>query len=265
MGRLIILLALVAGLLLFLNWFRKTPPHQVATVLRKSVLWGGIGLLVLATLTGRLNPIFAAIAAAVPVLLRGLHLLRMLPMIQQALNSLGLGGFGNAGAAGGNAAGQGATGRVSSIRTRYLDVTLNHDNGDMDGSVREGPFAGRRLSELLLAQLLRMLELYQDSDAQSASVLIAYLDREHGADWRADASGSAGSGSGPGSGAGGAGGAPAMSNADALAILGLAPGADADAIRAAHRRLMQKLHPDRGGSDYLAAQINAAKALLLDD
>jgi len=264
MGRLIILLALVAGLLLFLNWFRKTPPHQVAKVLRKSLLWGGIGLLVLATLSGRLNPIFAAMAAAVPVLLRVLHLVRMLPMIQQALNSLGLGGLGKVtGAAGGNTPGQGATGRSSAIRTRYLDVTLNHDTGDMDGSVREGPFAGRRLSELMLAQLLRMLELYQDSDAQSAAVLTAYLDREHGAEWRAAADTSAGAGSG--SGAGGTGVAHAMSKADALGILGLAPGADADAIRAAHRRLIQKLHPDRGGSDYLAAQVNAAKELLLED
>jgi DnaJ-domain-containing protein 1 len=105
-----------------------------------------------------------------------------------------------------------------------------------------------------------MLELYQDSDAQSASVLTAYLDREHGEDWRERSE------SEPGESADrGAAHTNAMTKADAWAILGLAPGADADAIRAAHRRLMQKLHPDRGGSDYLAAQINAAKALLLDD
>lgn len=267
MGRLLILLALVAGMLLFLNWFRKTPPHQVAVVMRKVLLWGGIGLLVLATLTGRLNPIFAAMAAAVPVLLRVVHLLRMLPMIQQALNSLGLGGLGTAsgtgaGTGGGSGLGQGATGKGSSIRTRYLEVTLDHDSGQMDGSVREGPFVGRRLSELLLAQLLRMLELYQESDPQSASVLTAFLDREHGEDWRAEATASSGSGS---AGAGDTGITAAMSRDDALAILGLGADADADAIRAAHRRLMQKLHPDRGGSDYLAAEINAAKALLLDD
>lgn len=268
MGRLIILLALVVGLLLFLNWFRKTPPHQVALVLRKSVLWGGIGLLVLATLTGRLNPIFAAMAAAVPVLLRVANLVRMLPMIQQALSALGLGGLGASAGQAKAGAGLGA-GQASAIRTRYLDMTLDHASGRMDGTVQEGPFAGRLLSELQLSQLLRMLELYQDSDAQSAAVLTAYLDREHGEDWRDAAAAGAGSGAaGSGTGNGPRNGtviAHGMSKDDAWAVLGLSPGADPDAIRAAHRRLMQKLHPDRGGSDYLAAQINAAKALLLDE
>jgi curved DNA-binding protein CbpA len=54
-----------------------------------------------------------------------------------------------------------------------------------------------------------------------------------------------------------------MSREQAYAVLGLAPGADAVAIREAHRRLMAKVHPDRGGSDYLAAQINQARDVLL--
>jgi len=257
MGRLIILLALIAALLWFLHWFRTTPPHQVAAALRKGLLWGAIGLLLLATMTGRLNPIFAALAAAVAGVVRVASLLRMLPAIQQALNSLGLGGLA------GPASGGPGAGQRSSIRTRYLDMTLEHDTGRMDGVVREGPFEGRQLSDLTLEQLLRMLELYQESDAQSASVLTAYLDREHGEDWR-DVAASAGSGSRSGDGGRGAAG-QGMTSEDALAVLGLEPGADAEAIRAAHRRLMQKLHPDRGGSDYLAAQINAAKKLLLDE
>ncbi len=259
MGRLIVLLAIVGALLLFLNWFRKTPSQQVARVLRKSLLWGGIGLLVLAAATGRLNPIFAALGAAIPVVMRGVQLLRMAPVIQQLLQSLGLGGLGSPGTAG---AGASRGGQTSSIRTRYLEMRLDHHSGRMDGQVREGPFAGQQLTDLSLEQLLRMLELYRDSDAQSAAVLEAYLDRERD-DWR-DAPGAHSGARGAGRGGG-----PApetrLTKQDAWAILGLEPGADAEQIRAAHRRLMQKLHPDRGGSDYLASQINAAKDMLLGE
>ena len=54
-----------------------------------------------------------------------------------------------------------------------------------------------------------------------------------------------------------------MTREEAMEILGLKEGATREDVVKAHRRMMQKVHPDRGGSDYLASQINKAKDTLL--
>jgi hypothetical protein len=248
---LLVFLLALAAVLWFFYWFRRTPAQRVARVLRQVLFWALIGVLVLGVVSGRLNPLIAGLAALTPAVMRLMRLVQLLPVLQRLLRSLGLPGA--TGAFGGGAAPAGG----SSIRTRFLAMRLDHATGAMTGEVLEGPFTGRRLQDLGLDELLRMLELYREADAQSASVLEAYLDRERGADWRGRDPGPAGAGAHPG-----AAGGP-MNEAEALAILGIAPQADADAIRDAHRRLMQRFHPDRGGSDYLAAKINEAKQVLL--
>jgi hypothetical protein len=150
-------------------------------------------------------------------------------------------------------------GRTSDLRTATLDMVLEHDSGRLDGTVRAGPYQGRRLSTLSLSQLLELLETCRGQDADSVPVLEAFLDRNFGADWRTQAGAAEG---------GGAGAAPrggAMSREEAYEVLGLQPGASAEEIRQAHHRLMLKVHPDQGGSTYLAARLNEARDLLLGD
>ena len=140
------------------------------------------------------------------------------------------------------------TGAANSVETTFLSMTLHHDSGRMTGSVKAGQFAGRDLATLTLAELLALLQECQAADADSVALLEAWLDRAH-PDWRAEPAAEPRSG--------------AMTRAEALEILGLAEGADEDAIRAAHRRLMRSAHPDQGGSAWLAARINAARDFLL--
>jgi len=146
-----------------------------------------------------------------------------------------------------------ATGSVSEIETDFLRMQLDHDTGAMRGTVRRGGFAGRRLDELTQVELVALWRECRIGDEASARLMESYLDRLD-PNWR-QAAGDAGSGPRTTS--------DAMTRDEALAILGLDASADAAAIKRAHRDLMMKLHPDQGGSTYLAAKINRAKEVLL--
>jgi len=108
---------------------------------------------------------------------------------------------------------------------------------------------------MALGQLVELLKTCWRDDDESTRLLEAYLDREFG-DWRETTK--AGDQQNSSSGA-------VMDWAEALQILGLEEGASEDEIKEAHRRLIAGMHPDHGGSDYLAAQINRAKDLLLGE
>ncbi|MBS9476629.1 DnaJ domain-containing protein [Ancylobacter radicis] len=144
-------------------------------------------------------------------------------------------------------------GRVSSVRTAALDMQLDHDSGRLTGTVTSGSHAGQALDGLEIPSIAQLaLEL----DAESRQLLEAYLDRR-APGWRENAQRDPG---GRGADAPRRG---TMTEEEAYQILGLAPGAGTDDIRKAHRSLMKKLHPDQGGSNYLAARVNEAKDILL--
>lgn len=232
-------LAGVAVLLLLIFGGRllaTADPRRLASALRKL---GGVAALAVAALL----LVRGLVPLAVPLAVFGLALV--------GLKNWGLGGFfGDSG--------RKPPGQKSHIRTEALEMELDHDSGRMEGRCLKGRFAGSTLSSLSEADLLALLYEIRAHDVQEAALLEAYLDRRM-AGWReqdahADTSGGKrGRNTRPGR----------MSVEEAYAVLGLEPEASPEAIRDAHRRLMKKMHPDQGGSTYLAARINEAKEVLL--
>lgn len=166
-------------------------------------------------------------------------LLRFLPMLQMLRGKV-------------SAAQPRKAGQESTIRTRFLAMTLDHASTEMSGAVIEGTFSGRTLASLSREELLALEQACRD-DSDSAQLLRAYCSRVY-PDWATSAEGDTGVGSV----------AETMTRAHALEVLGLDEGAERADIVAAHRDLMRKLHPDRGGNDYLAKKVNAAKDYLLE-
>ena len=242
MARLLVLLGLAAGLFFFFHWLFRQPPRvrwQWLAVLL------ALGLLVL-VLTGRahwLAAVFAALLPFVRVLLRLLGSIPI-PLLKRVLD----------GVKAAKSRAEPSSGQTSTVQSKYIRMTLNHDSGDINGEVLAGQFKGSTLDQLNLEALLQLLRECQD-DEESVALLQAYLDRVYADTWRqqAGAQGQQRTASEPGE----------MSREEALQILGLSSDAGEAEIVDAHRRLMQKLHPDRGGSDYLAAKINLAKETLL--
>jgi hypothetical protein len=147
-----------------------------------------------------------------------------------------------------------APGRQSTVRTEHLEMVLDLDSGDMRGVVLKGFFRGRRIEQLRPVELAHLWQDCRFVEPQSAQLVEAYLDRVHPT-WREDlARAEAEAPKGPDG---------KMTRGEAFDILGLKPGASDDDIRRAHRDLIVRFHPDRGGSTYLAAKINEAKDVAL--
>jgi hypothetical protein len=217
-------------LLWALNAYSKADPKYLAKVLRPA---GGIVL----------------VAVAAFLLVRG----QLEVAIPLGLSGLGLLGWGPLASTSWFQRTQKTPGQASRVRTAFIDMELDHDSGAMRGTIRSGRRAGASLDSLELSSLL---ELLTEIDDDSRALLTAYLDRREPG-WREHAQGDAAAGQGAARRAG------KMTEEEAYQVLGLQPGASAEAIVQAHRTLMKKLHPDQGGSTYLAAQINAAKEVLL--
>ena len=230
----------VITLYLLLQMFRSANPAVLARTIK---FGGGVVALAVAAFTG----LRGELAVAIPLGIFGAGLLGWTPLANA--------GFGNIGGLFGGGATRPA-GQASRVRSQFLDMRLDHDSGQLAGQIVAGPHAGRDLQEFDLAGLLAMAPAF---DAESVALLESYLDRRFPA-WRENAHDTAAGGRREESRAASSG---KMTAEEAYQILGVKPGAGREEISRAHRGLMKKLHPDQGGSTYLAARVNEAKDTLL--
>jgi hypothetical protein len=221
--------AILVGLLLLVYLFVNADPARLAWIVK----WTAIVVAVLVVIALIWSERFAMLLTPLMILL---------PLWRRVRSMV-------SGLSGPSAA------RDSTVETRFIRMTLDHDTGAMSGTVLEGRFAGMRLEELRPPELLALLRECRAEDEEAARLLEAYLDRVR-SNWHDEMAGDEARTAPPPT-------SPDVTVEEAYAILGLAPGADAAAIKSSHHRLMKQLHPDHGGTDYLASKINRARDVLL--
>ncbi len=233
MAAVFLALGVIVAMVLGIGWFLRANPSILARGLRRALF------------------AFAAVIVAMALIFAVRFLPELLPELAGLIGVLGtalLTRFLRKRTGGGFSSPK-SSGRTE-VRTTFLRAWIDHGSGEVGGAVLAGRFAGRTLESLTDDELLELLA-EAASDADSLRVLEAYLDRRLGADWRHARRQPPKTAK------------PDMTRQEALAVLGLAEGATADEIRAAHRRLIQRVHPDVGGSADLAARINRAKDILV--
>jgi len=229
----IFLILAIAGLAVGIFWFLRTSPAALARQVRIMAVIALSLLAILSLLRGGvgLALTFAALAAGLMLRAPWPHRRSAAP---QTPGSKPMGK------------------RISQVQTEYLEMELDLDSGAIRGRVLKGVFTGRNITSMAPAELALLWQDCRMADSQSAQIIETYLDHIHPS-WREDLA-RAESEVGPGG---------KITVDEAYDILGLKPGAPESDVRQAHRELMKKMHPDRGGSSYLAAKINEAKELIL--
>ncbi len=269
------LVLLGVGYLIYLTYGKKLLAEGRKGQIKIAVIAGGL-LILFAVATGRANVLLAPLGAAMALFTRFQRYLpfvaKFFPQIKAFMGdpNAAVGaetdtGFGYG--AGGPAGQGGASSGRSRMQTATLVMIFDHASGQMNGTVKRGQFEGYSLNELSVGELRELLKYCTRADPEAMRLLNVYLGRYYSQHFGGARSGPHGGGS-AGAGAGPDGSGSSMHNGDmsereAYDILGLEPGATNEQIIAAHRSLIGKMHPDKGGSTYLATKINAARDQLL--
>lgn len=226
MPRIILLVGLI-----FIVWYwwstvKGLPAERKRPFLWRSAFWAVLSISVILVISGRMHWVGAGLAALIPLgktfLAFGFRALPILRLLGRFKTS------------------------PSQFKTKSLNVTINFSNSQMDGEVLIGDLVGKKLSELSDEQLESIATELKDIDRESYALLYAYRMRRGNAGQQNEDGFNAESFNG-------------LSESEAYEVLGLDQTASKEEVIKAHKRLVQRLHPDRGGSDYLAAKINAAK------
>ncbi len=237
-------IALLAGVLLTGRWYVRADPKTLI----KAFKWSLIGLVIVIALIFVFSGRFALAMISLPALLPWFLRLRQAARVAKTIHRMAQH------TSGGSSDSQtGQSGEKSEVTTDYLSMVLDHDTGAMHGEVKCAPYIGRTLDSFNDIELMALLQELRKRDSQSAQLLETYLNREH-PEWVDSEPDEAPPGAKSGAG---------MSRAEALQVLGLDETANAAEIREAHHHLIATMHPDKGGSTYLAAKINQAKDILL--
>jgi hypothetical protein len=232
--RLIFIIALIAAVWYGYRRIQALPPERRSSLWWTLALGGLVAISLIGLATGRMQWLGAALALLLAGAKYGTQLLfRIWPLLR-------------------------ASGQDAVFRTEHLEVRFVIKTSQLQGIVIKGLHEGKALHTMPAEQLRELANLYQDQDRKSWYLVRVFLQRasagqtayqnqsqsqEHHQD---------------------SGGFPSSPSRDeALLILGLNGNPDRSEIIAAHRKLIQKLHPDRGGNDYLAARVNQAKDVLL--
>lgn len=264
MGGIFLIALIIAAWLLHKRYYQQLLAQGRKGKLKIALVVLGILFLGLA-LTGRASPVFALVGAFMTQIMRLAPLMvRFSPFLTKYLSP--------AFRPGGIGAGHTGTERTSRVNTRSVSMTLDQSTGKLDGTVLQGKFKDRQLSDLNIEELQALYRSATNHDPEAARLLVAYASRERSEEWKASGGPAGETGAdeigGNQNRGGGNESAPHLSSAvsieEALDILGLSPNPDRQTIIEAHRSLISRMHPDRGGSHYLATKVNVAKKVLMD-
>lgn len=236
MSRFLVLLCVVFIVWWLRRWWLTKGKHQSSSELISLALWGIAGITLFLFVIGKGNVVIA-LGAALLAVMKGLF-----PWLQRAFPLL--------------VWWRKAKAQQRHLQSHVIDLKINPLTGELSGKVLSGEFKGESLSDLEQLQLQTLLDDLLLEDPKGVQLLAAYLEFRFGAQWQgmfqlnhytANASSSSHS----------------MTEQEACEILGVTTQASAKEVNKAYKSLMQKVHPDRGGSEYLARLAGEAKETLL--